>query len=82
MDRAALVLRKELATRLGEDKVLGPDAPPVSKIQYRYIRRIIVKLPLALTVDKSRAMLSEALDNTLAGNDVNGITLTFDPDPQ
>ena len=82
VDRAALVLRKELATRLGEDKVLGPDAPPVSKIQYRYIRRIIVKLPLALTVDKSRAMLSEALDNTLAGNDVNGITLSFDPDPQ
>ena len=82
VDRAALVLRKELATRLGEDKVLGPDAPPVSRIQYRYIRRIIVKLPLALTVDKSRVMLSEALDSTLAGNDVNGITLSFDPDPQ
>ena len=82
VDRAALALRQQLITQLGEDKVLGPDAPPVSRIQYRYIRRIIVKLPLALTVDKSREMLSKALDNTLKGNDVNGITLSFDPDPQ
>ena len=82
MDKAALILKKELATLLGEDKVLGPDSPPVSRIRYRYIRRIIIKLPLELTVDKSRAMLSKALDNTIAANDVNGITLSFDPDPQ
>ena len=82
VDRTALIMRNELAIQLGEDKVLGPDAPPVSRIQYRYIRRITVKLPLALTVDKSRAMLSKALDNTLAANYVNGITLSFDPDPQ
>ena len=82
VDRTALMMRNELAIQLSEDKVLGPDAPPVSRIQYRYIRRITVKLPLALTVDKSRAMLSKALDNTLAANYVNGITLSFDPDPQ
>lgn len=82
VDRAALILKKELATLLGEDKVLGPDSPPVSRIRYRYIRRIIIKLPLELSVDKSRAMLSKALDNTIAANDVNGITLSFDPDPQ
>ena len=82
VDRTALMMRNQLAIQLGEDKVLGPDAPPVSRIQYRYIRRITVKLPLALTVEKSRAMLSKALDNTLAANDVNGITLSFDPDPQ
>ena len=82
VDRAALALRQELSIQFGEDKVLGPDAPPVSKIQYRYIRRIIIKLPLAITVDKSRAVLSKALDNTFAANNVNGITLSFDPDPQ
>ena len=82
VDRLALELRKELALQLGEDKVLGPDAPPVSKILYRYIRRIIIKLPLELTVDKSRSLLSKALDNTLKGNAVSGITVSFDPDPQ
>ena len=82
VDRAALVLKKELVKLLGEDKVLGPDSPPVSRIRYRYIRRIIIKLPLELSVDKSRSMLSKALDNTLKGNEVNGITLSFDPDPQ
>ena len=82
VDRAALSLRKELATLLGEDKVLGPDAPPVSRIQYRYIRRIIIKLPLDLTVDKSRTLLSKALDSTMSQNTAGGITVSFDPDPQ
>ena len=82
VDRAALSLRKELATLIGEDKVLGPDAPPVSRIQYRYIRRIIIKLPLDLTVDKSRTLLSKALDSTMSQNTAGGITVSFDPDPQ
>ena len=82
VDRAALILRKELAAVLGEDKVLGPDAPPVAKVMYRYIRRIIIKLPLSLTVDKSRALLSEALDSTMSQNTAGGITVSFDPDPQ
>ena len=81
VDRAALLLRNELASLLGQDKVLGPDAPPVAKVMYRYIRRIIIKLPLSFTVDKSRAMLSKAMDNTLSGN-ITGITVSFDPDPQ
>lgn len=81
VDREALILRSELASVLGEDKVLGPDAPPVAKVMYRYIRRIIIKLPLEITVDKSRALLSKALDNTLSQN-VSGITVSFDPDPQ
>ena len=82
MDRAALILRNELVSLLGEQKVLGPDAPPVSRVMYRYIRRIIIKLPLELTVDKSRALLSKALDNTLSRKEASGITVSFDPDPQ
>jgi primosomal protein N' (replication factor Y) len=82
VDKAALILRNELVSLLGEQKVLGPDAPPVSRVMYRYIRRIIIKLPLELTVDKSRALLSKALDNTLTRKEVSGITVSFDPDPQ
>ena len=82
VDRASLILRNKLASMLGEDKVLGPDAPPVSRIMFRYIRRIIIKLPLELSVDKSRSLLSKALDSTLSDNTVNGVTVSFDPDPQ
>ena len=82
VDRTALILRNELVSLLGEQKVLGPDAPPVSRVMYRYIRRIIIKLPLELTVDKSRALLSKALDNTLSRKEASGITVSFDPDPQ
>lgn len=82
VDRASLALRNELVSMFGEQKVLGPDAPPVSKVMFRYLRRIIIKLPLELTVDKSRAVLSKALDNTLSQKALSGITVSFDPDPQ
>ena len=82
VDKAALILRNGLVSMFGEQKVLGPDAPPVSRVMYRYIRRIIIKLPLELSVDKSRALLSKALDNTLTREEVSGITVSFDPDPQ
>ena len=81
VDRTSLILRNELAAVFGEQKVLGPDAPAVARIMYRYLRRIIIKLPLELTVNKSRSLLSKALDSTLSQN-VNGITVSFDPDPQ
>ena len=82
VDRAALALRKELAALFGDDKVLGPDAPPVSRIQYRYIRRIVIKLALELTVDKSRTLLSKAMDSTMSQIQTGGINFSFDPDPQ
>ncbi len=82
VDRATLVLRNGLAALFGQEKVLGPDAPPVSRIQYRYLRRIIIKVPLDMTVDKSRALLSESLDSTMSQIKAGGITVSFDPDPQ
>ena len=82
VDRTALALRNELAALFGQDKVLGPDAPPVSRIMYRYLRRIIIKLGLDITVDKSRTLLSKALDSTMSQNKTGGITVSFDPDTQ
>ena len=82
VERTALSLRTELAGLIGQDKVLGPDAPPVPKIQYRHIRRIIIKLPLDLTVERSRTLLWEAVNRSLAQDTTAGVIVSFDVDPQ
>ena len=82
VERKALSLRTELAGLIGQDKVLGPDAPPVPKIQYRHIRRIIIKLPLDLTVERSRTLLWEAVNRSLAQDTTAGVIVSFDVDPQ
>ena len=81
VERTALSLRTEIAALIGQDKVLGPDAPPVSKIQYRHIRRIIIKLPLELTVERSRSLLSQAVSRSLASESAAGVIVSFDVDP-
>lgn len=82
VERTALSLRTELAGLIGQDRVLGPDAPPVPKIQYRHIRRIIIKLPLDLTVERSRTLLWEAVNRSLAQDTTAGVIVSFDVDPQ
>ena len=82
VEKASLSLRTELAGLIGQDKVLGPDAPPVPKIQYRHIRRIIIKLPLDLTVERSRTLLGEAVSRSLTHETAAGVIVSFDVDPQ
>lgn len=81
VERTALSLRTEIAALIGQDKVLGPDAPPVSKIQYRHIRRIIIKIPLELTVERSRSLFSQAVSRSLASESAAGVIVSFDVDP-
>ena len=82
VEHAAQFMSKELVSGFGNENVLGPDAPPVSKIQYQHIRRIIVKIPLEMTVEKSRSMLNRATENLVSRSGINGVTVSFDADPQ
>ena len=80
--KASEALRDRLANLFGNNRVLGPDSPPVSKVQYLFIRRIMIKVPLELTVDKSRSMLNKATEFLVNNHEINGVTLYFDADPQ
>lgn len=80
--KASEVIRDRLTELFGNNRVLGPDSPPVSKVQYLFIRRIIIKMPLDLSVDKSRSMLNKATAFLSDNHEINGVTLYFDADPQ
>ena len=80
--KASEAIRDRLAELFGNNRVLGPDSPPVSKVQYLFIRRIIIKMPLDLGVDKSRSMLNKATAFLSDNHEFNGVTLYFDADPQ
>ena len=82
VDNAATVLAHNLVQMLGQERILGPDAPPVSRVQYRYIRRIIVKAGLELQPTQVRAIIKEAVARAASDNSLKGITVSFDSDPQ
>lgn len=82
VERAAHTLKEALDSMFSPDRVLGPDAPPVSRIQYQHIRRIMVKISLDLSVEESRQRISQALQAIHSGNGISGVTVSFDADPQ
>ena len=78
---AATVLARNLTLKFGSEKVLGPDAPPVPKVQYRHIRRILIKNGTDQTYTNVRALINEAVKTTASQKVLNGITVSFDADP-
>ena len=82
VEKTATDLAANLADLFGPDRVLGPDAPPVSKIQYRHIRRIIIKAGLDMATWTVRERINEAVSKTASTGSIAGISFSFDPDPQ
>ena len=82
VEKTAAVLAQNLILQFGSDKVLGPDAPPVSKVQYRHIRRIMIKAGLDQTSGSVRMKINEAVNKTASEYGLNGTTVSFDADPQ
>ena len=81
-DSAAIGLAQRLTELLPPGSVLGPDAPPVSKIYYRYIRRIIIKASLDLSPVRVRKMINEAINTMTVQNLLVGVTVSVDADAQ
>ncbi|MCQ2073424.1 MAG: primosomal protein N' [Bacteroidaceae bacterium] len=82
VQKAADELSEILRNIFGQDKVLGPDAPQVSRIQFMHIRKIIIRISLDKTTEESRRMISLASDELDRRGHRAGITVSFDADPQ
>lgn len=63
------------------DRVLGPDRPPVSKVQSLHIRKLMVKLEKNSSVDKVREILVAIQSQLLAQPSASGLQIFYDVDP-
>lgn len=82
VENAASALADLLSRQFGAENVLGPDAPPVARVQYMHIRRIIIKTGLSLTAAAVRAQINEAVVKAASLKKTGGVSITFDADPQ
>ena len=73
---ASLRLRKAFGTR-----VLGPDEPPVARIQSLFIRRILLKLENTIPLAKARQILMQTRSDLLAERAYGSAHIYFDVDP-
>lgn len=80
VNTAAIELGSRLRTIFG-DIVLGPDRPSIARIKNMYIRKIMLKLPLNLSVNASRQSIRDAVSEMKKDKRYTGINLYYDVDP-
>ena len=83
-DRLLDHLADEMAQRLRAvfgERVLGPDRPPIARIQSLYIRKIMLKIEQQASTDKVRKNLIAIQQQMLALPVAKNLNIYYDVDP-
>jgi primosomal protein N' (replication factor Y) len=80
LDAAAELAARELRQVFGS-RVLGPQHPPVRKIQNHFFKQIILKIEREASYEKARKLLKEVLDQTVSGETYRTVRISLDVDP-
>ena len=79
-DHLAIELVRQLKTLFGQ-RVLGPDEPPVARVQSLFIRRAMLKLEPTLPLGKVHEVLLQTKTKLLATKAYSSAQIYFDVDP-
>ena len=79
-DHLAIELVRQLKTLFGQ-RVLGPDEPPVARVQSLFIRRAMLKLEPTLPLGKVHEVLLQTKTKLLATKAYSAAQIYFDVDP-
>ncbi|MBP5306567.1 MAG: primosomal protein N' [Paludibacteraceae bacterium] len=80
----ALSASQTMAQRLRAvfgDRILGPDNPPVGRIQTLYIKQILVKIEASASSKRAKQLLGNITDVMLSHDAFKGLQITLDVDP-
>jgi primosomal protein N' (replication factor Y) (superfamily II helicase) len=62
-------------------RVLGPESPPIQKVQNLYLKRILLKLEKNLNIKKSKELTNNAIQNLLLKPGFRAVQVIPDVDP-
>ena len=80
LDQMAETMATKLRVLFG-NRVLGPDRPPVSKVQKMFIRKIMLKFETAASQSRIRTLLMQVQQEMLANDKFKSLTVYYDVDP-
>ena len=80
VDQAASVLAGWLRSGMGE-WILGPDKPPVGRIQQLFIKKIVVKIAQGTSMTKVRSYLLQLQHALVEDERFRSLVVYYDVDP-
>lgn len=80
LNRGAWQLAEQLRKTFGA-RVLGPDNPPVGRIQNQYIKHILLKIEVTASAERAKQLIDETALSLRRQADFKGLTIYLDVDP-
>lgn len=80
LDHLATDMGDRLRTVFG-DRVLGPERPPIARIQSLHIRKLMLKVELSASTDRVRQVLTDIQQQVLALPVAKSLNIYYDVDP-
>ena len=81
LDLMSQTMGVKLRERLGASRVLGPDKPPVARVQTLYIKKLIIKIETTASMARVRQVLSEVQREMLSEDRFKSLIVYYDVDP-
>jgi primosomal protein N' (replication factor Y) len=83
LDALAPELAAALKKKFGADRVLGPEYPPVQRVNNLYLMKILIKIEKEKNIARVKEMLTSTLNDFYRkGNEYARIRVKIDVDPQ
>jgi primosomal protein N' (replication factor Y) len=80
LERASVAMAQRLRAYFAE-RVLGPDKPPVSRVQTLFIKKIVLKVEANASMERVRELLLYTQQEILSVPDFKSLLLYYDVDP-
>lgn len=80
LDRAAQTMAARLRAIFGA-RVLGPDKPPVARIQTLFIKKIVLKIETNASMERARELLLSVQRDMLQDQSFKSLMVYYDVDP-
>ena len=80
LDMMAQAMAAKLRALFGQ-RVLGPDKPPVARIQTLFIRKLVVKIELNASMARARQLLVQVQREMVAEDRFRSLIVYYDVDP-
>ncbi|MGL4291959.1 MAG: replication restart helicase PriA, partial [Bacteroidales bacterium] len=80
LDDLCMLYANQLRAVFGS-RVLGPDNPPVARVQSLFIRKIVLKIELTASIGRAKEVLEETRHRMLADDRFKSLIFYYDVDP-
>jgi primosomal protein N' (replication factor Y) len=79
-NKAAFLLARQLKQLLG-DRVLGPQAPPVSRLFNQFINKVLIKIEKDASSAKVKGLIQNAIKDVQSNQELRYVVFQVDVDP-